>query len=264
MKRFEKFTEHQTNALIKHLKKYRRNRQPELLHQIRVDIKKIKAILHVVNDRKKGFKAHENFIPFRKIFRKADHIREPDVLKQMLKRYRLGEITDDGAFDSRKDSAKAFESNIPQFVRIVKSRAKKLEAVSNKVHRDDLAKYLRRKKQELKPQLHPRPKMIIIHKVRKAVKEIIYLSKIHDTLNGKDAKFYDKVQDTIGQFHDKQVLLSLIKNKKDETSITQREVIKAESLSDKKEIFRLVREYYGNPVKESTGRAAIKRQGTNA
>ena len=119
-----------------------------------------------------------------------------------------------------------------------------------------ISKYLQRKKQELKPQLHPRPKMIIIHKVRKAVKEIIYLSKIQDTLKGKEAKFYDKVQDTIGQFHDKQVLLSLIKNKKDETSITQREVVKAESLSDKKEIFRLVHEYYRNPVKQSTGKAS--------
>ena len=227
-----------------------------MLHQIRVDIKKIKAILHVVNDSKKGFKAHKNFIPFRKIFRKADHVREPDVLKQMLKRYRLGEITDDGIFDSRKDSAKAFESNIPKFIRTVKGRAKKLEGISDKVHRDDLTKYLRRKKQELKPQLHPRPKMIIIHKIRKAVKEIVYLSKIQDSLKGKEVKFYDNVQDTIGQFHDKQVLLSLIRNKKDETSITQREVIKAESLSDKKEIFRLVREYYGSPVKESASRTS--------
>ena len=33
MKRFEKFTRRQMNALIKHLKKYRRNRQPELLHE---------------------------------------------------------------------------------------------------------------------------------------------------------------------------------------------------------------------------------------
>ena len=40
--------------------------------------------------------------------------------------------------------------------------------------------------------------MIVIHKVRKAVKEIIYLSKIQDTLKGKEVKFYDKVQDTIG------------------------------------------------------------------
>ncbi len=150
MKRFKKFTRRQMDALIKHLKKYRRNRQPELLHQIRVDIKKIKAILHVINDSKKGFKAHKNFVPFRKIFRKADHVREPDVLKQMLKRYRLGEITDDGIFDSRKDSAKAFESNIPQFIRTVKGRAKKLEGVSNKVHRDDLTKYLRRKKRKIK------------------------------------------------------------------------------------------------------------------
>ncbi len=98
--------------------------------------------------------------------------------------------------------------------------------------------------------------MIIIHKVRKAVKEIIYLSKIQDTLKGKEVKFYDNVQDTIGQLHDKQVLLSLIRNKKDKTSITQREVIKAELLSDKKEIFRLVREYYGNPVKESASKTS--------
>jgi CHAD domain-containing protein len=256
MKRFEKFVQRQIKSLIKHLKKYKNNRDPEALHQIRVDIKKIKAALQVIKNGKKGFKAHKNFIPFRKIFRRADNIREPDVLMQMLKRYQPGEITDDRIFGSRKHSAKAFESDIPYFIWTVKSHAKKLEALSNKVRSDDLRKYLQGKKQELKSLLYPRPRMRIIHEVRKAVKEIIYLSEVQDTLKGKEAKFYDKVQDTIGQLHDKQVLLGIIKNKKDETSITQREAIKSESLSDKKEIFRLVREYYGHSLKERQRRNA--------
>ena len=80
---------------------------------------------------RKDLKLTRILFRFGKSSEKADYVREPDVLKQMLKQYRVGEITDHGIFDSRKDSAKAFKSNIPQFISTVKGKAKKLEAVSN-------------------------------------------------------------------------------------------------------------------------------------
>ena len=48
--------------------------------------------------------------------------------------------------------------------------------------------------------------MAIIHKVRKGIKELMYLSELEDDGKKRDVKFYDNMQDVIGQLHDKQVL----------------------------------------------------------
>ena len=94
MKRLEEYTQSEIKSLINHLRDYGRHGKPNALHKIRVDIKKIKAILAVLNGSLKRFKAHKNFIPLRSIFRKAGSIREPDVLAQMLKQYKVDETVE--------------------------------------------------------------------------------------------------------------------------------------------------------------------------
>jgi len=48
MKRFKKFAHKQFQALKAHLQAYDGNPDPEVVHEIRVDIKKIKAVLQVI------------------------------------------------------------------------------------------------------------------------------------------------------------------------------------------------------------------------
>lgn len=245
MKRFEEYTYRQFKSLIKHLKKYSASREPETLHQIRVDIKKIKAVLSIIDESKKGFKAHKKFISLRDIFRKAGVIREPDVLIQLLLRYEVKGVDDTLLSGNQENLAAAFESEIPNFVKTVKSLRNNLEADIEHVHKDDLMRYMRRKKKEVKSQLYPRPKMRIIHKARKSIKEIVYLSEADGKLKKREAKFYDGLQNIIGEFHDKQVLLGILKKKNDDAGNDQYAVIKSECLADKKEINRLVNDFYG-------------------
>lgn len=245
MKRLKKYAHRLTMSLIGHLKKYRRSHELETLHQIRVDIKGIKAILGVINYSRKGFKAHKNFIPFREVFRRAGEIREPEVLVALLLRYQVEGIKDDQTGVNREESlTAAFESGIPQYIKMVKRRAPKLEILSRQVGHDDFKHYLQKERKLVKRRLHPGPNMRTIHKVRKNIKSIIYLSDIQGKLKSKEVKFYNELQQTIGALHDKQVLLGLLKDLNDETGKAQREIIDSETLLDKKEILRLVREYY--------------------
>jgi CHAD domain-containing protein len=94
MERFKKFAHRQFKSLNKHLEGYKDKKDPELVHKIRVDIKKIKAILSVINDCLKGFRAHKNFIPFRTIFRRAGEIRDPEVLTALLLEYGIPDVHD--------------------------------------------------------------------------------------------------------------------------------------------------------------------------
>ncbi len=244
MKRLEEYTRSEIKSLINHLRDYRRHENPDALHHVRVDIKKIKATLAAINGCQKGFKAHKNFIPFRNIFRRAGRIREPGVLAQMLRQYNVGETVDELMHGNVKRSEAAFKSDIPRFIDALKKSTKKLVGFSKRVHHDDFASYLADKKKEVRSQLYPRPKMAIIHKVRKGVKEVVYLSEIEDNGKNREAKFYADIQDVIGRLHDKQVLLDLLKNKSTKTHRVQRSSINSECLSDKKEMSRLASEYY--------------------
>ncbi len=244
MKRFEKYAHREFKSLKKDLKKYLCSREPEVLHQIRVDIKKLKAILGVINDCQKGFKAHKQFIPFRNIFRRAGDIREADVLTQLLLRYHVEGIHVAGLSDNGEHLVADFEADMPRFIRIVKRRMNKLKPYLHRVHRINVRRYLRRKKKKVKSQLYPEADMGMIHEVRKAIKEVIYLSEADGKLKRKEGEFYDKMQDIIGQLHDKQVLLDWLKN--EEAGSTPCEVIKSACHSDKEEIVSLANDFYGN------------------
>ncbi len=244
MTRFEKFAHRQFKSLIKHLKKYRDHGTPETLHKIRVDIKKIKAILGLLNASERGFKAHKNFIPFRNIFRKAGKIRDADVHQHLLVSHEIDKGHCTTGDVSRRKQSKFFESNIPNFIKTVKRQRNKLEHTLKRVKKNDLSRFLRKQQEEIKSQLFPRPKMRYIHKTRKAVKEVVYLSEPNGSLTRNEINFYDKMQKKIGELHDKQLLLQLLKKQNDQSRKAKYEAIKTECLSGKKEIFHLAADFY--------------------
>ena len=244
MKRFEKFAHHQFKALIRHLKKYRDAKKPETLHKIRIDIKKIKAILGVIDDNEKQFKAHKKFTPFRNIFRKAAEIRASNVNEHLLMSHEMDKGDATPGHANVKKLIRSYVSSIPSFITTTKRNRNKLKTEVTHVKRNDLVRYLHKKQKEIKSQLFPRPKMRHIHKTRKDVKEVMYLSEANGKVSNKEINFYDKMQEKIGELHDKQMLLQLLKKKSDQTGKTQFEGIKAECLADKKEIIHLATTFY--------------------
>ena len=77
-----------------------------------------------------------------------------------------------------------------------------------------------------------------LHKTRKTIKEVIYLSEADGGMEKKEMKFYDQMQDVLGELHDKQVLLGLLWMKNNVAIDTQK-AIESACDSDKKEMLRL-------------------------
>src|SRR5687768_12390500 len=113
-------------ALISHLKKYRDNKKLETLHKIRVDIKKIKAIIGVINASEKRFKGHKSFIPFRDIFRKAAEIRDSNVNELVLISHEKNKTKTTLGNDNVKKLITSFESDIPGFIKLAKRKRNKM------------------------------------------------------------------------------------------------------------------------------------------
>jgi CHAD domain-containing protein len=245
MKQFEKFVSGQFRSLIRNLKKWHLSSEPETLHRIRVDIKKIKAALAVIYDNKKEFKFNKGLKALRQIFRNAGAIRGSDVLTSLLKQHHIEVSYDELIPGDTKESVTALNSELPDSIRKIKKLRNKLKNDLKSIRRDDLEKYICRKKKYIEHKLNPEPQMSSLHKTRKTIKEVIYLSEADGVLKKKELKFYDQMQDVLGELHDKQVLIGLLKMKNSVATDTQK-AIESACDSDKKEVLRLAMNNYRN------------------
>lgn len=246
MASLKKIAQQHFSSLNKHLENYAEKRESENLHKIRVDIKKIKAILNFVNDRVNGFKAHKNYLPFRKIFRRAGEIREPQVLSGLLLTYNIPGVHDQTIEESSENLIEAFCEDIPSFIDSVNKQWLKLKPFFQRLKRKDVEKYLRKIKKDIKSKLYPKPDMKLIHRVRKWIKTFIYLSGADHQSKKKLKEFYLKEVEAIGQLHDRQVLLNLITKQNGSADKTQIKKIKKECSDLRNRINKSALKYYGD------------------
>lgn len=216
MKALRKYAHHQFKALSAQLKKFRQHRDTESLHDIRVCVKKIKALLQLLKFSDSRFKAHKAFLPFRTLFRKAGEIRDPEVHAGLLLKFNVSGVEKLG---SGKKAATSFVKNIPSLKRKVKEQIKPIHSVVKRVSKKEVRKFIERQEKEIRSKLYPQPVMKEIHRVRKAMKSVVYLSEIENFLSEKTLAFYREMEEAIGDFHDQQVVLGLLSQDKlqDET-----------------------------------------------
>jgi len=207
MKRLKKFASKPFRALTAHLKAVPVRHDTEALHQVRIDIKKVKAVLTLIHESRKKFRSHKHFLPFRTIFRKADAIRQSEVLASLLSKYpEEGQLLP----QTEHPSLETFESGVPEYLQTVKTQSKNLKPYLKKIKRHAIGRYLKHQYKKIKGKLYPHLALKDIHKTRKSIKEALFIAGSADHLKKKKKKFYDTLQEAIGNLHDKQLLLQLL------------------------------------------------------
>lgn len=240
MKRLKKITRKPFRALAAHLKTVPADHNTEALHEIRVDIKKIKSVLKLIEESRKKFGSRKHFLPFRAIFRKADAIRQPEVLAGLLSKYpeEQGQLP-----PVDHPPLETFESNVPEYLDTVKAESKKLKPYLKKIDRRDIGRYLKHQYKKIKSSLYPHFVLNDIHKTRKFIKAALFIAEPTDHIKKKKEKFYNKLQEIIGELHDKQLLLQALK--KNDDSRQNHRAIRTASAHDIRQIRRLVADFYG-------------------
>jgi CHAD domain-containing protein len=194
------------------LKKLRRSFAPQNFHQLRVEIKKIKALHKLISSFAKKFDRDSSFQPYRTIFKAAGKVRElqlhesflkknsaPDHLqhyREHLKELKLGEqakfcqkINKGSLKDLQNSSATIFSS-------------------LKKAKKDSLRDYIGKNHKKIK-ELLCKDRLITdeVHQLRKRLKSLYYVLKIHDSKGlRKELQPMEKLSDTIGKWHDKLVI----------------------------------------------------------
>ncbi len=211
MKKIEKYVERLFHDITRNLKSYEQSRDAECLHHIRVDVKKLKAVINLIKENKKSFKAHKQFKPLRDIFREAGDIRQPEVLFQLLLKYGVNDIKKDSFLDTETNVVDDFLHHIPIFNKSCKTSKKELIKQVAEIDHKIVVQAIENLEKRLRKALTKKIKFELIHKTRKLVKQVIYLSDIHGDLKKKRRQFFDELQELIGAIHDKQMLMILLR-----------------------------------------------------
>jgi CHAD domain-containing protein len=251
VKQLKSYAKKRFKNLKQDLKSYGRLQDPEVLHRIRVEIKKIKVLINLIDFSVKNFKGHQHFIPLRTIFRKAGEIRQPEVLYKLLLLYQIGNVSDAQIPKSKVMDrlSKAFQKKASTYIEAVNEQEKKIKKYYSKVSKTEAEKYLKKRKRELEHLLYRDFNKKELHKARKICKEIVYLptgkAGLHWIDNSKEPDpFYTEVENRIGQWHDKQALLPILKKKKAVDEVTK---LMAASKEDMINLKELVVHYFDNP-----------------
>jgi CHAD domain-containing protein len=244
VKQLKVYANKQFKALKDDLESYHHLQDSEVLHKIRVEIKKIKVVLNLINYGVKKFKGHQRFIPFRTIFRRAGAIRQPEVLYKLLLLYQIGGVADEQIPKSKKldKLSKAFQKEVPLFIESIKAQKKKIKKYFDQLAKDDTHNYVKKKKRELERLLFPTFNKAGLHKARKICKEVVYLHWVDN--QPKPDPFFNEVENIIGQWHDKQVLLPIVKKNKAVDEVSKLTTASQEDLINLK---KLVSHYYDKP-----------------
>jgi len=241
MKSLKEFTGKRFKRLRALLRSFPSGQEKEQLHLIRLEIKKIKALLRLIHFNNKDFRDHKHYIPFRTIFRETGTIRDTGLRKELLEQYTQLHTS----FYRSPDKAHGlFENNIPAHINMVDKQKKIILKQIIKIKSRTYTTYLRKKEKELVNILSEGVKQKELHRLRKLIKEIIYLTMVMKKKSKMDP-FLIKSAELIGNWHDKRILIPWIRTHVPKEKETIKK-LQAESNLDLRNLRGVVDEYLKN------------------
>lgn len=207
MKSLNQFAKKRFKRLLALLKAFPAGKEKEELHMIRLEIKKLKALLRFIHFNDKEFRDHKSFIPFRTIFRETGTIRDGGLRNELLEQHTQLHT----AFYRSPDKAhKQFKINIPGHIKVVKKQKKSILKKIADIKSRTYTHYLRKKTGELTTILGGGVRQKDLHGLRKLIKEITYLTMVTTKKNKVDPFLIESAA-LIGDWHDKRVLIPWIR-----------------------------------------------------
>jgi len=238
MKSLTRYTKKRLKRIDRLLNSFPESQDQEVLHLIRLEIKKVKALLRLIHYNDKSFKERTLFIPFRSIFRDCNIIREPQVLHSLIVKY-----TKDQALPIPYSSinVQQFIEHVPVYLKKVKKPTRLILLKIKRIKSSTYHRYLKKKKRELR-----NASRIIstrsLHSYRKLIKEIYYLLCVN-SINKSIDPFFKKCDGLIGAWHDKSIVIQKIRK----ITPLQNDLIKKlqnEKRADLTSLKKLIKNYY--------------------
>jgi CHAD domain-containing protein len=224
----------QAKTAMKDLDLYFHDPQVEILHQFRVEIKKIRAVffhLDELSGEKPIKKIHHHV---KNIFRKAGKIRELQLEKAWLEKHRKFNLLRLMKYEVKlRKWDKKFHRNIPSILDKFKKENTKIENRLSLITQEQTDFYISQKWQSVLIPLLTNISETHWHETRRGVKQLVYARhwiSVDTILQKKVISIFlslDKLQNSIGSWHDLELLakkLQRIGEKMEGHTVLQREL----------------------------------------
>ncbi|MEJ8818989.1 CHAD domain-containing protein [Lacibacter sp. H407] len=201
------YSEKQISSALHLLEQYNTASNEEVLHQLRVSLKKIKAVLdHLRTLHPKKIKSTRKKLQL--VFHAAGSLREAQLRLKWLAEKKLLLLIRHSSFDQKiKEEEELFVTNKHGHLKKLKSVSEEIDKYLKKVEEEDLLRYALELKAKLQEQLP-----IVLkdnwHALRKLIKQLLYA---YHWLTEQDKlkvltvtayKRLDMLQENIGIWHD--------------------------------------------------------------
>ncbi|HEX2787673.1 MAG TPA: CHAD domain-containing protein [Ignavibacteria bacterium] len=218
-KKQEKYFNRHWEAMFTHLYNFCVAENPEELHKLRVEIKKLEALFMLLkecswnNYDDKRFR--KKFMSVKKIFKNAGRIRNAHINLQLLDKFKTenSDFKDKQKTILQEQSSKFCNDMIFYADKISKnhkSLMKLLYDAESKKILDLYKKQLKKINKIFKSYKKPAE----LHKSRKNIKQLLYVYSILNKPFIKkiklNAKYFDNLQEIIGKWHDTEITIDLL------------------------------------------------------
>lgn len=243
MKRLVNYTWTRLGRITAGLEKYHEFQQMESLHRIRVELKKLRAVVKVVGASNRDVDAHRLFLPFRKIFRKSGQIRQAAVLTELMLRYGIEPVPMTSPA-SLKNAQDRFRTAVPFYLQAVRKPEKRLMRLVRNISRKDVRRYVQKREKLARRILFPKMQLSKLHLARKHLKQVFYLAGVSPVVSAKGRNAYSRMEKTIGAIHDKETLITYLQKHAKVVDAKKMEALKASCGSDREELRKQVDSFY--------------------
>jgi CHAD domain-containing protein len=199
------------------LKAFLLSENQEELHQFRVQVKKLKAVLTLYAREKENKNLLKDFKPVKRVFAKAGDIRNAHIHLKLGQKHQLAEegfqqhqqqLLENNLADFKKQGSK--------YLKAIKKAKIALQHDTHRLHNKTILKFYKEKMAEIEAFFVDPTFDEALHTTRKNIKLLIYNQKIAaPALKDKlqiNLKYLDELQNSIGEWHDHNLTIDLLAN----------------------------------------------------
>lgn len=204
----------QWDEMTSHLRKFIESGEQEELHLFRVQVKKLRAMLELLDINSAKHPLQKDFKPVRKIFKRCGEIRDAFIKLQYGQRFQFKneDFFMNHLYEIEKGTSEVKELG-KQYLKIIKSAHDDIGGDLQHVGNKDIVEFYKSKLYNIGSFMENLQFNEELHATRKQIKTLMYNRKIaQNALDGKlkiSNDYLDKLQTLIGDWHDNVLALEL-------------------------------------------------------
>jgi len=182
------------------IKKYIKTKDNKVLHQLRIDIKKLIALTHFIDSFKSDFNSKKISKSILTLFKLSGEHRDYHHAKQFCKKFNINKsclkkVASPSVVKKLKDHHKKYSKHFETLKEEIQNAIKDAKTTRFK-------KYLSKSNKAIKVSLSTALTKTQMHAVRKQMNDILYLSALSGNFSDSKLLMQDNLQNLMGKWHD--------------------------------------------------------------